>query len=67
MIRLLIVHNFTSLRWLDLLTQIHKVFISGDLQLYIGARGGAVVETLRYKPEGHGIDSRSCHWNFSLI
>jgi hypothetical protein len=24
----------------------------------IGARGGAVVEALRYKPEGRGIDSR---------
>jgi hypothetical protein len=32
----------------------------------IGARGGAVVEALRYKPEGRGIDSRWCHWNFSL-
>jgi hypothetical protein len=31
-----------------------------------GARGGAVVEVLRYKPEGRGIDSRWCHWNFSL-
>jgi hypothetical protein len=31
-----------------------------------GARGGAVVEALRYKPEGRGIDSRWCHWNFSL-
>jgi hypothetical protein len=29
----------------------------------MGARGGAVVEALRYKPEGRGIDSR---WNFSL-
>jgi hypothetical protein len=28
-----------------------------------GARGGAVVEALRYKPEGSGIDSRWCHWN----
>jgi hypothetical protein len=25
-----------------------------------------LVEALRYKPEGHGIDSRWCHWNFSL-
>jgi hypothetical protein len=24
------------------------------------------VETLRYKPEGRGFDSRLCHWNFSL-
>jgi hypothetical protein len=31
-----------------------------------GERGGAVVEALRYKPEGRGIDSRWCHWNFSL-
>jgi hypothetical protein len=31
-----------------------------------GARGGAVVEALRYRPEGRGIESRWCHWNFSL-
>jgi hypothetical protein len=31
-----------------------------------GARGGAVVGALRYKQEGCGIDSRWCHWNFSL-
>jgi hypothetical protein len=31
-----------------------------------GARGGAVVEALRYKPEARGIDSRLFHWNFSL-
>jgi hypothetical protein len=30
----------------------------------LGARGGAVVEALRYKPEGRGIDSRWCYWNF---
>jgi hypothetical protein len=30
-----------------------------------GARGGAVVKVLRYKPEGRGIDSRWCQ-NFSL-
>jgi hypothetical protein len=28
---------------------------------HIDARGGAVVEELRYKPEGSGIDSRWCH------
>jgi hypothetical protein len=30
--------------------------------------GHAVVlfEALRYKPEGRGIDSRCCHWIFSL-
>jgi hypothetical protein len=31
-----------------------------------GARGGAVVEALLYKPEGRGIDSRWWHWNFYL-
>jgi hypothetical protein len=31
-----------------------------------GARGGALVEALLYKPEGRGIDSRWCRWNFSL-
>jgi len=25
-----------------------------------------LVEALRYKPEGHGFNSRWCHWNFSL-
>jgi hypothetical protein len=32
----------------------------------MGARGGAVVEVQRYKPEGRGIDSRWYYWNFSL-
>jgi hypothetical protein len=32
----------------------------------VGARGGAVVKTLRYKPEGRGFDSPWCHWNFSV-
>jgi hypothetical protein len=31
-----------------------------------GARGGTVVEALRYRPKGRGIDFRWCHWNFSL-
>jgi hypothetical protein len=30
------------------------------------ARGDAVVEALRYKPEGRGFESRLCHWTFSL-
>jgi hypothetical protein len=25
-----------------------------------------LVEALRYKPEGRGLDSRWCHWNFLL-
>jgi hypothetical protein len=32
----------------------------------MGVRRGAVVEALRYKPESREIDSRWCHWNFSL-
>jgi hypothetical protein len=32
----------------------------------IGERGSAVVEALRYKPEGREIYSRWCHWNFLL-
>jgi hypothetical protein len=31
-----------------------------------GARGVAVFEALRYKPEIRGFDSQLCHWNFSL-
>jgi len=25
-----------------------------------------VVEALRYKLEGHGVNTQRCHWNFSL-
>jgi hypothetical protein len=32
----------------------------------VGACGGTVVEALHYKLEGHGFDSRWCHWNFSF-
>jgi len=31
-----------------------------------GARGGAVVEALFYKPEDGGFDSHWCHWDFQL-
>jgi hypothetical protein len=45
----------------------HAFIIFYDFYSVIpGGRGGAVVEVLRYKPEGRGIDSRWCHWNFSL-
>jgi hypothetical protein len=30
----------------------------------LGARGGAAVKALRYKPAGRGFDSRWCNWNF---
>jgi hypothetical protein len=31
-----------------------------------GARGGAVVEALRYKPEVRGFESRLSHWSFFI-
>jgi hypothetical protein len=31
-----------------------------------GAGSGAVVEALRYKPEGRGIDLRLYYWSFAL-
>ena len=34
--------------------------------LHEGARGGVVVKALRYKPSGREVDSRWCHWNFSV-
>jgi hypothetical protein len=34
--------------------------------LWWGHAVAQLVEALHYKPEGHGFDSRSCHWNFSL-
>ena len=40
-----------------------------DLHYVYTSQGHAVtqlVERLRYKPEGHGFDSRWCHWTFSL-
>jgi hypothetical protein len=38
----------------------YKEFQALYLYIYKGARGVAVVEALRYKPEGRGIDSRGC-------
>jgi len=49
-----------------------KIFVNYFMIIYktgfhnIGARGGAVGEAPRYKPDGSGFDSRWCHWNFSL-
>ena len=37
-----------------------------NLQLILGTTVAQLVEALRYKSEGHGFDSRWCHWNFSL-
>jgi hypothetical protein len=35
------------------------MIFTGNTYILLGARGGAVVEILRYKPEGRGI-----HWIF---
>ena len=32
----------------------------------LGTAVAQLVDALRYKSEGHGFDSRWCHWNFSL-
>jgi hypothetical protein len=32
----------------------------------MGARGGVVVEALRYKPVGHGFENRWGEWFFSI-
>jgi hypothetical protein len=41
--------------------------IAGQAILFWGTMPVAqLVEALRYKPEGRGIDSQWCHWNFSL-
>jgi hypothetical protein len=39
------------------LSVLHPALIGGGMQM---------VETLQYKPESRGFDSRWCHWNFSL-
>jgi hypothetical protein len=37
----------------------------GILLNILGHAVAQLVEALRYKPEGRGIDSRWCYWNFS--
>jgi hypothetical protein len=48
-----------------------KRFCEAVIYRFLGsvavARGGAVVEALRYKPEDCGFDSRWHHWIYSLI
>jgi hypothetical protein len=51
------VTNRTKIRTFDvILTFIPSIFVL--YVQYTWARGGAVVEALRYKPEGRGVDSR---------
>jgi hypothetical protein len=53
-------HDFREKVTKHMLLRAVTLFHSGH------AAGGAVVEALRYKPEGRGIDSRCYHWNISF-
>jgi hypothetical protein len=46
--------------------QVGKIKFNVNCTFKWGAHGGTAVEALRYNPEGRRIDSRWCHWNFSL-
>jgi hypothetical protein len=48
-----------------IITQLANFFSMYNYVHFGGARGGAVVEALSYKLEGHGINSRWCQ-NFLL-
>jgi hypothetical protein len=39
--------------------------IDGILWNILGHALAQLVQALRYNPEGRGIDSRRCYWNFS--
>jgi len=51
-------------RYVLLLANIVAIFCS--LYNLLGYTVVQLVEALRYKSEGHGFDSRWCHWYFSL-
>jgi hypothetical protein len=48
------------------LANMFKISYSWNKLIVFCIRCGAVVEALRHKPESSGIDSRWCHWNYSL-
>jgi hypothetical protein len=48
-----------EMRWRATLVDLHFVCI-----LWARCWWRSWVEALRYKPEGHGFDSRCCHWKF---
>jgi len=57
----------SSLRWHKQLEVISVVHFRVYIYIYVWGHAVAqLVEALRCKPEGRGIDSRWCHWNFSL-
>jgi hypothetical protein len=63
------VRDFIRKLWLISEFVRNLCLISEFVHLLTGHLGHAVVllvEALRYKSEGHGFDSRWCHWNLSL-
>jgi hypothetical protein len=45
----------------------HGMYVTmGFLSFGLGARGGVMAKSLRYKPVGRGFESRWCYWNFSV-
>jgi hypothetical protein len=42
------------------------LFIYLSVLLKLGHAVAQLIEELRSKPEGRGLHSRWCHWNFSL-
>jgi hypothetical protein len=59
-------YNVTTILSLLFMVSISLVIIIIIIIIIIGARGFAVVEAPRYKPEGRGINCRWCHWSSSL-
>jgi len=57
-------HDYVQISWQGV--QCSFIRISYTILLYGGHAVAQSVETLRYKAEGRGFDSRWCHWNFSL-
>ena len=41
--------------------------VTSVTMVIVGHAMAHLIEALRYKLESHGLDSRWCHWNFSLI
>jgi hypothetical protein len=39
---------------------------NNNIQSVRGHAAAQLVEALQYKPEGHGFNSRWCHWNLAL-
>ena len=61
--------HFSETRLAGLICQ--AIFIRDSLYFPIptvnlGHAVAQLVEVLRYKPKGRGLDSRWCHWIFSL-